>query len=235
MDYPSPGEAIRTMYDVDIKSSGRFLDFCESIHDDELTIIALAQSYLEARNLGIEPDLSVAEGWRKFYSKFDPMIRSLARRSHRADSESLDGVQEVWVVLIARLPLYRHDPERGRFRNWLSVLARHALSNMRRRRSGRPLETMPRDQMIDLAEGGENDPAASCERADSRESVRRALEEFRNRLGAGAYKAACLHWLEGRTAEEVAVRLGLSYGQVWGLLSRAKRKLRDYFDREQFF
>jgi RNA polymerase sigma factor (sigma-70 family) len=187
--------------------------------DDDARLLPLAQAYLAMRRRGVAAGPSLDAAWHAFHAATEPTIRALARAGRWPEADLPDGVQEVWVVLIRRLPDYRHDPERGRFRDWLFVVTRRTLANLKRGR--RPREAPGPAGTADPA-GREEDPASAAERAECVASVRAALAAADDAAGM---RAALLYWAEGRPAREVAAELGLSEGQLWGLLRRVRRDL----------
>lgn len=65
-----------------------------------------------------------------FVAYRDPLYAFL-RRSGCSPEDALDRMQDLFAGMLARRDLEKVSPERGRFRDWLLVAARHALSNER--------------------------------------------------------------------------------------------------------
>jgi RNA polymerase sigma factor (sigma-70 family) len=151
-------------------------------------------------------------------------IMARGRRSPDADRE--DGVQDLWVVLMTRLPGFRYDPGRGRFSAWVSAVARNTLADRwRRRRFERSMRRFVDASEESIPDPG-RDPAVACELEDSRRAVRAALVELRRHVSARDYKAFLLHWRRGASVREVAAKLGMTEAQVWSSHHRTKEKLR---------
>ncbi len=189
------------------------------------------KSYLSSRDHTRDGETS-KDAWDRFYQVYDPIIRGLARRSSRHGADFEDSVQEVWRVILVRLPSLRHDPGRGRLRAWLEVVARRALIDQarRRRRAARiDLLGEGRADDCDLASLSAN-PADDFERDCLVEEVRDALARYRERwpTGPGA-EILRLRWLEGRDGAETAAALGLSIEQIWAHQNRALKRLAGLF------
>jgi DNA-directed RNA polymerase specialized sigma24 family protein len=72
----------------------------------------------------------------------------------------------------------------------------------------------------------EPDPADAVERVQLIDRVRGAFAELRKQVPECEYEAFALHWLEGLSVREVALRLGRTEKQVWASHHRVSRKLR---------
>src|ERR1700730_13600472 len=56
--------------------------------------------------------------WERFVQLYSPLLCHWARRLGLQGPEAADLVQDVFTVLVQRLPEFRYDPEK-RFRAWL--------------------------------------------------------------------------------------------------------------------
>src|SRR5262245_13646905 len=75
-----------------------------------------------------------AETWARFASLYTPLLYHRARRLglQPADAENL--VQDVFTVLIRRLPEFRYDPQRS-FHRWLSTVLHNRWRDQLKRRA----------------------------------------------------------------------------------------------------
>jgi RNA polymerase sigma factor (sigma-70 family) len=194
-------------------------------------LLAAAQDYLRALRRGLDAAVPLREAWRAFFAALDPLVRDLARACRCPPSRLGDGVQEVWTVIVVRLPDYQHDPARGRFRDWLYVVVRHTLGRLGRRDARAALGRADPRALAATA-GREPDPAEACVRRERGERILATLVVLHDRSGPIAYRAVTLHWLDGRPAAEVAAELHLTPGQLRGLLDRAKTTLRARLERD---
>ncbi len=94
--------------------------------------LLLVQAYLLARTERREPDHESTAAWEKFFAAYDPFIRRLAGAHTWPSTDFEDRVQEIWRVVLKRLPQLRFAPERGQLSGWLATVARHVLTDLRR-------------------------------------------------------------------------------------------------------
>lgn len=71
-------------------------------------------------------DRPVPGDWERFVRLFTPLLRRWAARFGVRDSSVEDLLQELFVLLIRKLPEFRHDPNRS-FRAWLWTVFRHSF------------------------------------------------------------------------------------------------------------
>lgn len=67
-----------------------------------------------------EPDSRVA--WDRFVDLYTPLLLAWARRTGLQDHDAADLVQEVFLVLLRKLPEFQYDPARRNFRGWLRTV-----------------------------------------------------------------------------------------------------------------
>jgi len=84
---------------------------------------------------------------------------------------------------------------------------------------------------LDLGRAGnlpsrEPDPEVDIDRTCMQERVRDAVTALSSRLDAEDFEAFRLHWFEGLTIREIALRVGKSEAQLWAGHHRAIQKLR---------
>ena len=193
--------------------------------EDARELIEEAKFYLISRNL-FGRGSPHEDAWRNFYEACDPVVRGLARQFGRRGADFEDGVQEVWRVLLVRLPAFHPEPGRGRFRAWLEVVARRALiDHARRNRRFDRVERLEARRADELF-GRTGDPAEDLDRRCDIEEVRAAIGRYRLRWPSGpGHEILHLRWIEGRDGAETALALGLTLDQVWAHQNRALKRL----------
>jgi RNA polymerase sigma-70 factor, ECF subfamily len=159
--------------------------------------------------------------WARFVDLYAPLMHSWARRLTPTDEDAADLVQDVFVLLIRKLPRFRHDGQH-RFRSWL----RTVLLNQWRERY-RPAVPVVPENLADVADPEASDPAdAVAEREYQAYLVGRALELMRTDFGPATWKACWETTVRGRPAAEVAVELDISVAAVYAATARVLRRLR---------
>src|SRR5206468_3361375 len=75
--------------------------------------------------------------WSRFVKLYTPLLFFWARRAGLQDSDAADLVQDVFVVLVKKLPEFRYDPRKS-FRGWLRTVTLHKWRDRQRQRAARP-------------------------------------------------------------------------------------------------
>ena len=78
-------------------------------------------------------DGSDPSAWEEFFARYWPLIYGSARRRGCSEHTAEEVVQEVMLKVFRHRDVFRYDPQRGRFRDWLGKLVRNQLAEHRRR------------------------------------------------------------------------------------------------------
>lgn len=172
--------------------------------------------------------------WERFQRRYEPAIADWCRARGLQHACALDVTQEVLIKLFARMPLYQHDPERGRFRHWLTRVVKNTLVDYLRRRDrqldaaivGGPeaLDSLQSDAAVDDLSMHLEQAATSAVEACLKR-VRRDFEDTTWR----AFEAVTLHQ---RPVEAVARELGLTIPAIYAAKYRVMKALRQTFQEE---
>ena len=167
------------------------------------------------------------DAWLNFSDIYRPIIYRMARRRGLQDADAQDLTQKVLTSVAARMTDWQHDPERGRFRTWLSTVTRNAIID--HLRGVKP----------DVAQGGSSliqrlnrlpasDEATYDEirREQKRQLFRRVAEEIRSEFAEATWLAFWLTSVELSTVTDVADQLQRSVGSIYAARSRVMRRLR---------
>jgi RNA polymerase sigma-70 factor (ECF subfamily) len=160
--------------------------------------------------------------WERFVRLYTPLLHFWARRRLGLDDPgAADLVQEVFLVLVKKLPEFQYDP-RKRFRAWLWTVT----VNKWRERHRRPVpgEGAAAEALPDLAVPDPADDVA--EREYRGHLVRRALQLMQAEFQATTWKAFWECVTTEQSAAEVAASLGLTIEAVYSAKSRVLRRLR---------
>ena len=190
---------------------------------DEWQLVGQVQTYLEALRRRKASPAELTAAWERFYRLYRPLVSELIRGYGPAPADLEDGVQEVWMRLMLKLPDFRCDPRRGSFRSWLRVLVRRVWLDHQRQRD--PAESLSCELADDLP-GREEDPARTHDRHRVGAAVHDALTGLRVVVAPTTYRVLLLHGLGGRPIPAVAARLRLTPGQARARYRRAALKLR---------
>jgi RNA polymerase sigma-70 factor, ECF subfamily len=153
------------------------------------------------------------------YRKYVAQVYSFALYELRDVHAAEDLTAQVFMRALAGLHGFREqaEPPGSSFRVWLFQIARHALSNERRRVRRHP--QAPLELAQDVA--ADDDPLHAVQ---VRDELDRALQHI-DRLPEHARRALVLRFVHEMTTHEIAEVLGRSDGAVRVLIHRALRSL----------
>jgi RNA polymerase sigma-70 factor (ECF subfamily) len=156
-----------------------------------------------------------------------------------------DAVQDTFA---AALTGQRAFEGRSGTRTWLIGILKHKILDEYRRRAREPRAATGVDEDgnpsafdLDQLEAGAAGEAAAAEYCPEYAAARKcfwgAFGEHLERMPAQMARAFTLHAIDGRDTDEVCQALGITPGNLWVLLHRARNKLREAIDgdsREYF-
>jgi RNA polymerase sigma-70 factor (ECF subfamily) len=176
---------------------------------------------------GLPRSEAAAAAWPEFLELYTPVLYQWASRLGLQPSDAGDLVQDVFVVLVGKLPEFEYDAQKS-FRAWLRTILLNRWRDRERRaaivsqHTGHPA--------LEQVEGP--DAAADLEEAEYRELlVRRALELMQREFKPTTWKACWEQVVCARPPAEVARELGVSVNAVYVARSRVLRRLREYLDQ----
>jgi RNA polymerase sigma-70 factor (ECF subfamily) len=162
--------------------------------------------------------------WERFVRIYTPFIYYWARQAGLQPADAADLVQDVFALLVRKLPEFRYDSGKS-FRGWLRTVTLNKWRENNRRRvltynkaASQQLETLPSN----------DDVEASWDREYSSQLVRNALGELEPQTDPAVWSMFWQHAVCGRPAADVARALGVRLWQVYGAKARILRQLREY-------
>lgn len=170
--------------------------------------------------------------WGRFVELYSPLLFYWARRIGMQDQDAADLVQEVFTVLLARLPEFQYDRDQS-FRAWLRTVA----MNLWRTQARRKRVTVTGESELELDELSGDAIAADeafWEREYQQHIVRQAMRVMEADFAPQTWRACWAMVAEGKTAPQVADELGMTVGAVYAskirVLSRLKEELQGMLD-----
>jgi RNA polymerase sigma factor (sigma-70 family) len=197
-------------------------------HMLEQELVRLVKSFLGRRK-----SVATAEecrAWEDFFVTYDAMIRVTVRRIHKAVDVVDDVTQDVWVVLMRKLPKWKFDPVIGSIGAWVTKIAqRLAVKRARRhaRQQSGSLSKAHDDTLVDPESG----PDIEFEWMQEHELFGALVLKFAATLIERHGRIVVLHWLEGCLVSKIAFDLNMSMDAAWGVIRRVRPKLLDYLRR----
>jgi RNA polymerase sigma-70 factor (ECF subfamily) len=160
------------------------------------------------------------EAWERFVDMYTPLLLKWAHRVGLQDQDIADLVQDIFALLVEKLPSFEYDPQRS-FRGWLKTVL---LNCWRKRQRGQHLILQPG---ADPALAAETDPIREFDEAEYRRFVvQRALQLMQANFEPSTWRACWEFVVHDRPAAEVAAELGISVNSVYLAKSRVLRRLR---------
>jgi RNA polymerase sigma factor (sigma-70 family) len=194
-------------------------------HILEQELLTLVKSFLKKRSVGATADECFA--WEEFYFTYDLVIRGSVGKLHKALHVIDDVAQDVWIVLIRKLPKWVFDPGLGSIGAWVMKIA-HRLAVKRVRRHAReqaePLGGTGADKMADPEPG----PDVELEQMQEHELFAALVSEFAQGLTTRDREIVLLRFLKSWDFLEIARELKASDSCIRSVVHRVSPKLRDF-------
>lgn len=165
--------------------------------------------------------------WRDFVAYYRGFIYGLIRRMGMNHFDADEVVQIVLLKSWDKLPEFKYDPEKGRFRGWLGRVTANAVRNFVRDKGRRPVAL-------------ENDNGVAINERDffstEAEIDRLAEEEWREYLPKLAWKNICGSFgdnvrktyellRQGKGVEIISAELGIAVSSVYVYKKRIQEKM----------
>jgi len=154
---------------------------------------------------------------------YTPLLYYWARKLELTEADAAELVQEMFVVLLQKLPTFEYERQKG-FRNWLRTILLNKWRNAVRKKVGERRAPGVVD-LEDVADSTEYDVLTETEYRQHLMS--HALEYMKREFPPKTWRACWEHVVMDRPAEEVAAELGIVVGAVYAAKSRVVKRLRE--------
>ncbi|MBY0526809.1 MAG: sigma-70 family RNA polymerase sigma factor [Gemmataceae bacterium] len=157
--------------------------------------------------------------WSRFVDLYSPLLFSWGRQVGLADTDAVDLVQDVFAILVQKMPTFVYD-RHGSFRAWLKTVTHNKWrENQRRaaahRETDAPVPDLPAPNSESFWDG------------EYRQHViNQALRVMETDFEPKTWQACWQLVVEGRPAAEVAAELSLSVGTIYAAKCRVLARLR---------
>ena len=161
----------------------------------------------------------------EFYNLYRKRLYSLIlEQVDRDEAVAEDLVQEVFLAVLGSLDKFRGDSQ---LYTWLRSIAFHKINDFYRRqaREPKPKKSSPDFNAIMLEQTGDNEPATftMMESEEIRQSVHQALAD----LPQDYQEVLVLKYLKDMPVLAISQIMGRSPKSIEGLLSQARKAMRD--------
>ena len=166
--------------------------------------------------------------WDEFFNHYWRLIFTCAKHRGCSDHTAEEIVQDVMLAVFQKRVVFRYDPARGRFRDWLGAVVRNLVIKRRERASER-IRARGGDsaQAFVEPEAGDAQPDAAWEAAFQQEMLLILLDVVRREVSPPTYQAFELLELRRQRGKEVARITGLSRNAVYLARRRVFNRLRE--------
>jgi RNA polymerase sigma-70 factor (ECF subfamily) len=162
-----------------------------------------------------EPD---ALAWDRFVELYTPVLYHWTKRLGLAENDAADLMQEVFLLLLRKLPAFHYDAAQS-FRAWLKTVTLNKWRELHRRRPEAAADAAP----ADVADPNEADPFWEVEYRER--LVGRALHIMQSEFEPATWQACWESVVSGKPAKQVARELGITVNAVYLAKSRVLRRL----------
>jgi RNA polymerase sigma-70 factor (ECF subfamily) len=168
------------------------------------------------------------DAWDRFVDLYTPLLYYWARRLGLGEPDAADLVQDVFTLLLRKLPEFDYDREKS-FRSWLRVVTINKWREHQRQARQRP---GAQGSLSDVVGPG---PSEEVWESEYRHYLAgRALRLMQREFEPSTWKACWEVTVNGRPTAEVAAELGLSVGAVrvakFRVLARLRQELEGLLD-----
>jgi len=177
------------------------------------------------------------DAWQQFCSRFEPMLRSYARRFGVPDSDTPDLMQEILVGFLTSYRNHLYDRNRGRLRDWIKGIAVNQIRLFYRRKQKQERQLSPGSGSSDPW-GRIPDDVQLTDIFDQeweQSKLQQCLVLVRQQVEPTTYESFRLRIFEKKSPRQVAEMLGISTNAVSINKHRVLKLLRhlekEYFDR----
>lgn len=166
--------------------------------------------------------------WEEFVAIYRPVIFRLAVARGLQHSDAEDLAQKVLLSVSGRVPEWESDPQRARFRTWLSRVVRNAALNaISRQKPDRGAGGTSALVLINGKAAEDCDASEILELEWRREAFRWAADQIRDEFQPHTWEAFWLTAVDGLSGAEAAKQTGKSIGSVYVARSRVMSRLQE--------
>ncbi len=166
------------------------------------------------------------DAWSRFVWLYTPLLQRWLARLGMGSEEAADLIQDVFLVLVRKLPEFTYDRQMS-FRAWLRTVT---INKWRDRQSGRVALPLDNDSPP-LANLEVSDQADLFDEAEYRSYLTgRALKLIQAEFQEATWRAFWEFVVADRPAAEVATELAITVNAVYLAKGRVLRRLREELD-----
>ena len=152
------------------------------------------------------------DAWDKFYAIYWKLVYKVALQAGLNHADAQEVVQNTFVKVAKNIQDFDYDPVKGKFRNWLCLIAKQQAINLFRR-------SEPQSKGLDLEVRQLPDKANNWDRIWDEEEKKHllaiVLTRVRDKLKPKQYEIFHGHCIKGMGVKEVAELQGVTPNDVY--------------------
>jgi RNA polymerase sigma-70 factor (ECF subfamily) len=167
------------------------------------------------------------DAWRHLEAVYGSLLRRWLGRNSMPVQDVEDVSQNVFVVVVRRIPEFVHNGRKGAFRTWLRQILGMELRKFHHNCLAARKMSYFEPTELDQYENPNTELSREWDRVFDAHVLSVASTMVRSEVEASSWRAFELNALENRPTAEVASALGMSENAVRLARSRILRRLRD--------
>lgn len=169
-----------------------------------------------------------AAAWQRLVDLYTPLVRGWLRGRLHLPQDADDVIQEVFAVVVRKLPAFQRAPHPGAFRGWLRAITVNCLRDFWRGNRLRPAATGNSDflQLLDQLEDPQSALSREWDREHDRHVAGRLLELLEPDFEDRTWQAFRRVVLQQQPPEQVARDLGMTVNAVYVAKSKVLARFR---------
>lgn len=165
--------------------------------------------------------------WEEFFQRYWRLIYAAARSRGCREHTAEEIVQDVMLTVFEERDVFRYDPARGRFRDWLRRVVSSAVAEHRRRPSERIRAPGGDEDVFPEPQTADAGPDARWEAAFEEAMLAVLLDVVRREVAPETYQAFELLAMEELSGTQVARITGLTRNAVYLARKRVLKRLKE--------
>ena len=167
---------------------------------------------------------SDTHSWSEFYDLYCKLVYSVALKAGLSPTDSEDVVQETFLKVSKHIKKFDYDRRRGRFRNWLCLIAKQQVANHYRKTKNLPELPCFWNEDPDKPFNEIPDPTNQWDEIWEEEhrnhTLHLALTRLKEKVNPKPYQIFLAHCIKGMSVAEVAQLMEVSANEVYLAKSR---------------
>lgn len=158
------------------------------------------------------------EAWDRFAELYTPLLYYWARSQNLMEADAADLVQEVFVLLVTKLPHFQYD-QNGSFRGWLRTLTLNKHRELQRRKKPEAVE-----ELVDIP--AKDTDGILEENAYRFHLVQQMLHILQDQFPPSTWQLFQEYVIESRNPREIAATRKVTLGTIYAAKSKVLHRLR---------